>query len=281
MLIYRILTAVVLIPLVIILLFWASFPLFVLILMAICGLAAWEWTQFLHLKTLQSKSLFVVATILVLAFFYVVPLSPDAKTRLFTSILTLSIVWWLVALLLVISYPNTNKYWHYSISAKLLFAFFTLVPFFIGMIKLRAISYDTNTYIGAMWLLYVFVLVWATDIGAYFAGRSFGKYKLAPKVSPGKTIEGFIGGVAIAIVISVIVYCSKIFSIGFNAFIISSLLAILASVLGDLTESMFKREAGIKDSGRLIPGHGGILDRIDSLTAAIPVFAALSMHLLK
>ena len=87
------------------------------------------------------------------------------------------------------------------------------------------------------------ILVWGADSGAYMFGKMFGKHKLAPKVSPGKTWQGFFGG--------------------------------LLKVLGDLTESMFKREAGIKDSGNLIPGHGGILDRIDSLTAAVPVFACL------
>lgn len=113
------------------------------------------------------------------------------------------------------------------------------------------------------------------DSGAYMFGRLFGRRKLAPKVSPGKTWEGFIGGLC----------CSAVIAWGFSrlapltvsseTLIICAVIATLASVLGDLTESMFKREAGIKDSGQLIPGHGGILDRIDSLTAAVPVFACL------
>jgi phosphatidate cytidylyltransferase len=148
------------------------------------------------------------------------------------------------------------------------------------MIELRAINYMSNSYTGAVCLLYVFVLVWATDTGAYFAGRAFGKRKLAAKVSPGKTIEGFIGGISVAIIISIIAYMLNLFDMTFSTFFISSLSAIFVSVLGDLTESMFKREAGIKDSGHLIPGHGGILDRIDSLTAAVPVFTTLSFYLL-
>ena len=189
-------------------------------------------------------------------------------------------MWWLIALLLVVSYPKSAKYWSKSILIKLLFALFTLIPFYISMLELRSISYDIDRYTGAVWLLYVFVLVWATDTGAYFAGRAIGKRKLAVKVSPGKTIEGFIGGVSLAILVCMLVYLTGYFAISFINFLISSLLAILVSVLGDLTESMFKREAGIKDSGNLIPGHGGILDRIDSLTAAVPVFTALSLHLL-
>ena len=120
-------------------------------------------------------------------------------------------------------------------------------------------------------LLFVLAVVWAADCGAYFAGKSFGKVKLAPKISPGKTWEGAIGGlVAVAILISVEGY--------FLQFEIATLLSLclavaIISVVGDLTVSIFKRRAGLKDSGTLFPGHGGFLDRADSLTAAAPLFA--------
>ncbi|NUF49271.1 phosphatidate cytidylyltransferase [Gilliamella sp. ESL0250] len=280
MLIHRILAAIVLIPLVIVVLFFVPLPLFSLTIILVCGLAAWEWAQFLHITKKSSRLIFALSIVILLSVLYLIPNSVELKIRLYTTILSLSIVWWLIALCLVGSYPATTKYWDNSIVIKLLFAFFTLVPFFISMIELRSINYNSNSYTGAIWLLYVFVLVWATDTGAYFAGRTFGKRKLAVKVSPGKTVEGFIGGVSLAIALSVIAYMFNFFNIGFSAFFISSLLAILVSVLGDLTESMFKREAGVKDSGHLIPGHGGILDRIDSLTAAVPVFAALSFYIL-
>lgn len=280
MLIHRILAAMVLIPLVMIVLFVAPLPIFTYIMVLVCGLAAWEWTQFLHITKTSQRLIFVLILMIILLLLIFSPISEVIKSNLFITILILSIAWWLVALCLVISYPNTTKYWHNSIFIKLLFAFFTLVPFFIGMIALRSIDYNNNTYTGAIWLLYVFVLVWATDSGAYFAGRSFGRRKLSAKVSPGKTVEGFIGGVSVAIIISLCAYFSNFFTLKFSNFIISSIVAIFVSVLGDLTESMFKREAGIKDSGHLIPGHGGILDRIDSLTAAIPIFAALSLYLI-
>ncbi|MDF7671353.1 phosphatidate cytidylyltransferase [Orbaceae bacterium ESL0721] len=281
MLIYRVLTAIVLIPLVIIALFWAPLSLFTVIIVAICGLAAWEWSQFLHLGDMRSRLIFVIISLVILASLSFIPFSIDPINTLFSSILILSLPWWLIALLLVINYPLSARYWQNSIIIKSLFALFTLLPFFIGMLELRAIDYGTNQYSGAIWLLYLFILVWTTDTGAYFAGKSFGKHKLIPKVSPGKTVEGFIGGVGSAIIIALIAYCTQLFSVRFDVFMLSSLLAILASVLGDLTESMFKREAGVKDSGNLIPGHGGILDRIDSLTAAVPVFAALSLYILK
>lgn len=280
MLIQRILTAIVLIPLVIIALFFAPLSIFSYLIIAVCALATWEWSHFLGMVEKTQKAIFMVLIISLLALLYLIPIDLSLKGKLYTYIICLSIVWWLVALLLVISYPQSAKYWSKSILIKLLFALFTLIPFYISMLELRSINYDIDRYTGAVWLLYVFVLVWATDTGAYFAGRAIGKHKLAVKVSPGKTIEGFIGGVSLAILVCLLVYLTGYFAISFINFLISSLLAILVSVLGDLTESMFKREAGIKDSGNLIPGHGGILDRIDSLTAAVPVFTALSLHLL-
>lgn len=280
MLIHRILTALILIPLVIIALFFAPLSIFSYLMIAVCGMAAWEWTNFLAITKPLNKVVFTFFVVMLLSLIYLIPNTELIKYRLFNYIICLSIIWWLVALLLVIGYPKSAKYWSNSLVIKLLFAFFTLVPFFISMIELRSINYTLNTYTGAVWLLYVFVVVWATDTGAYFVGRTLGKRKLAAKVSPGKTIEGFLGGVGSAILISIFVYLTGYFQLSFTAFILSSLLAILVSVLGDLTESMFKREAGIKDSGNLIPGHGGILDRIDSLTAAVPMFAALSLYLL-
>ena len=118
-------------------------------------------------------------------------------------------------------------------------------------------------------------LVWGADSGAYMFGKLFGKHKLAPKVSPGKTWQGFIGGLFTAAIISWGYGVWANLEVAPSILLVCSIFAALASVLGDLTESMFKREAGIKDSGHLIPGHGGILDRIDSLTAAVPVFACL------
>lgn len=277
MLIQRILTAIVLIPLVIIALFFAPLSIFSYLIIAVCALAAWEWRNFLAKKNEKTVLLFFIVFSIVLLYF--IPIESTLKSQLFALIICLSVIWWLTALLLVVGYPNSAKYWSKSPLIKLLFAFFTLVPFFIGMLELRTINYSVNSYTGAIWLLYVFVLVWATDTGAYFAGRAIGKRKLAVKVSPGKTVEGFIGGVSLATLVCVIAYLTGYFNINFTQFLFSSLLAILASVLGDLTESMFKREAGIKDSGNLIPGHGGILDRIDSLTSAVPVFAVLSLHL--
>ncbi|RKS84750.1 phosphatidate cytidylyltransferase [Orbus hercynius] len=276
MLIQRLLAAIVLIPLVIICLFFLPLPGFIAVMIAISGLATWEWSQFLHLHSRQHKSVFtLIFTLFIIAIYYV----STQQIGVVKVVLLLSLAWWLLALLLVVSYPNSVRFWRHNV-VKTLFACVTLLPFVLGMIALRQVNYSDNSFQGAFWLLYVLVLVWATDSGAYFAGRALGKHKLAPRVSPGKTIEGLIGGVIAALLISLLVYVSGYFFISFDTLMLSSICAILVSVLGDLTESMFKREANIKDSGHLIPGHGGILDRIDSLTAAIPVFAALILYVL-
>lgn len=274
MLIPRLLAALFLIPLVIVVLFFVPFSYFVMVMIAVCGLAAWEWGQFIGLKSDNTRRLFAIIWVFALIGICYLP-SPEAISQIFQFSLLLSVGWWITALLLVITYPLSTALWSRSTLIKYLFAIFTLLPFFVGMVTLRQYNYANNEYSGAALLLYLMVLVWATDSGAYFAGRLFGKHKLAPKVSPGKTLEGFFGGVITALVIAWLVNTYYPLSISFSSIMVASFVAVLASVLGDLTESMFKREAGIKDSGHLIPGHGGILDRIDSLTSAIPIFAAL------
>lgn len=125
------------------------------------------------------------------------------------------------------------------------------------------------------WLLYVFLLVWCADSGAYFVGRKLGRRKMAPNVSPNKSMEGLAGGLVtgLLVVIGISVFKLQLTGTALIAFVLLSALTILASVLGDLFESMLKRRAGVKDSGTILPGHGGILDRIDSLLSATPIFA--------
>ena len=137
-----------------------------------------------------------------------------------------------------------------------------LIPAWLALVRLHAQ--------GPALMLFLLLLVVAADIGAYFAGRHFGRNKLAPRVSPGKTWEGVMGGVVGAAVVALVGV--SIFHVSAAPFIGLSLVTVLASVVGDLTESLFKRHAGVKDSGSLLPGHGGVLDRVDSVTAAAPIF---------
>ncbi|GAA0475197.1 MULTISPECIES: phosphatidate cytidylyltransferase [Tatumella] len=273
----RLITAMILIPLVIIALFWLPPIGFNIIVLIICMLAAWEWGQFAGLMRTQQRIWLAVLFGLLLALM-MLPLppyqhdihQPPVSLSLFTSL-----SWWCVALVLVLSYPKSATLWRHSRFLRLAFGGLTLIPFFWGMIALRQYHYESDHFAGAWWLLFVMLLVWGADSGAYMFGKLFGKHKLAPKVSPGKTLEGFLGGLFTSAVIAWAFSQLAPLSVDSGTLIICAIIATLASVLGDLTESMFKREAGIKDSGNLIPGHGGILDRIDSLTAAVPVFACL------
>jgi phosphatidate cytidylyltransferase len=192
------------------------------------------------------------------------------------AILTIGSIWWVIASGMAVTYPKSMPAWKDSSFLRHGFGVLTLLPFFWSVVILRANGIDVDPYHGAKLVMFVCLLVWAADSGAYFSGKSFGKRKMAPAVSPNKTIEGLIGGIITAVIVAWIF--ADLFNIQFSSplhMIVITLVTVVISVLGDLVESMFKRVSGVKDSSNLIPGHGGILDRIDSLTAAFPVFALL------
>lgn len=172
-------------------------------------------------------------------------------------------LWWLVALVLVLRYPAGSAGWGGPVATAAI-GMLVLLPSALGLVWLHAQ--------GAGLVLYLILLVAAADIGAFFAGRAFGRHKLAPRVSPGKTWEGFAGGMLASAALAA-VGAKFVDGVTLPSLLAVSLVTAFASVLGDLLESMLKRHRGLKDSGRLLPGHGGILDRIDSLTAAAPLFA--------
>lgn len=279
MLKYRIATALILIPIVIAALFMLPPLGFAIVALVICMLAAWEWGQLSGFKTRSQRIwLAVLCGFVLIAMMLSMPAyrQPIYLPQVSVS-LWASLIWWIAAFILVIFYPKSASFWRGSRILRLAFGLLTIVPFFWGMVALRQYGYAENHHTGAWWLLYVMLLVWGADSGAYLFGKLFGKHKLAPKVSPGKTWEGVIGGLVTSALISWLFGRYAPLNVVPVTLLVCSVIAALASVLGDLTESMFKREAGIKDSGNLIPGHGGILDRIDSLTAAVPVFACLML----
>lgn len=277
----RVLSAIVMIAVALAALFLLPPLPFVLVLSGIVVLAMWEWAQFVGIKRPMGRIIVAMVTIGLLLFPIMAATHQIQSAHILndttTPLLFVGCIWWLFALFLVLTYPNSTKFWTKSASAKFIFGFCTLLPFLIAVPALRFYHYHTSEYQGVFLLLYVLILVWAADSGAYFFGRAFGKHKLAPKVSPGKSIEGALGGLVTAAVIAFAFL--KLAPVDFGksfstvAFIGVSILTVAISILGDLTESMFKRQAEIKDSSNLIPGHGGILDRIDSLTAAVPFFA--------
>lgn len=258
----RIITAVVLVPLVVWCIFLApgawAFRGFAA---AIVAIAAWEWAAMMGWTSLPLRAVYAGLVLALLGLLWWFPLVAQAQFMLYF----LAVAFWLLAHRLVRAYPAKAERWA---DLPLLFAIglVLLVPAWMGLTALHGKS--------PWWLFYLLLLVWGADTGAYFAGRAFGKTKLAPAVSPGKTLEGFLGGLALTMALALAVSFHNGFEgRRFWAFMGLSLLTVLASVLGDLFESMVKRRAGIKDSGAIFPGHGGALDRIDSLTAAAPVFA--------
>ncbi len=265
----RLMTAAVLIPLVVwgILGLPTSYLSLVLALFIVQG--AWEWTGFMQLKVIWQRVLYVAVVMLSLAciwFFQQDSFLAGTNTD-WLALPILSLFWWLLATVWVLSYPRTVQRWS-SRAVLVLIGLLVLLPTWLAVVGLHASGEQ-----GPLLVMYLLSLVWVADSGAYFGGRAWGKHKLAPAVSPGKTREGVGSAVAISTVYAIA--AAQVLGLPGNlwpVFVVLSLVTVVFSVLGDLTESMFKRHAGIKDSGTLLPGHGGVLDRIDSVTAAAPVF---------
>jgi len=258
----RIITALILLPVALcgfFLLEGASFALFIGLVVT---LGAWEWARLAGFTAQTARVGYGAAVAVLLFLMYLLPgLAP--------WILVAAVLWWLLATFLVLTYPESSTHWSSTV-CKLVIGLLILLPAWQGLVLIK------QWQLGNWLILAVMVLVWGADIGAYFSGRAFGKRKLAPKVSPGKSWEGVFGGLIACLVITVVVGAFRGWS-GSQFFLglLGAAVVVLISVVGDLTESMFKRQSGIKDSSNLLPGHGGVLDRIDSLTAAIPVFAVL------
>ena len=274
----RILTSLVLAPLALILVFYTPLTLFSYIAGAIVLLGAWEWSAFMGLCDKVKRFSFVVfiGLLLVLLNWHwpIDELWTDGQLVGDANyIFTLSFSWWIVATYLVWRYPAMAKAWNEGIVMRAIAGILTLVPLWLALNTLRSANYEQSTHFGSMLILVVLGIVWSADIGAYFTGKNFGKHKLMPKVSPNKTIEGLAGGV-VAAVIFVLAFChfTDVDMSVWPIYAVMTMFIALFSAIGDLLESMFKREAGLKDSGSCLPGHGGILDRLDSLTAAAPIF---------
>ncbi|MBC9249707.1 phosphatidate cytidylyltransferase [Pseudomonas alcaligenes] len=258
----RIITALLLLPIALGGFFYLAGPLFALFIGAVVTLAAWEWARLAGFAGQVQRVAYAAG---VAALLYGAWLLPVVAPWLLAA----AVLWWLLATALVLSYPQSSRYWG-GLPGKLLIGLLILLPAWQGLVLLKQWPQANALIIAVM------VLVWAADIGAYFAGKTFGKRKLAPRVSPGKSWEGFYGGLATSLLITLAVGLQQGWSAG-GLFLAlgGAALVVAVSVIGDLTESMFKRQSGIKDSSNLLPGHGGVLDRIDSLTAAVPLFAVL------
>ena len=249
----RVITALILAALVLLVIFFLPHAATMAALALLVVAAAWEWSAFPRFTQHSGRLFYVAFVAACVAATWWFGVQREEMDRLIQA----ALVWWVFALIWVAIAPaRVNR--TTAAGAGLL----VLVPAWLALARLHAA--------GPQLLLFLILLVVAADVGAYFAGRRFGQNKLAPRVSPGKTWEGVLGGfVAAALMAALGVWW---FELDAPRFLALCLVVVVASIIGDLTESLFKRHAGLKDSGKLLPGHGGLLDRVDSVTAAAPVF---------
>lgn len=221
--------------------------------------AAWEWSGFLALPGTAGRLSYVaVIAVLLVIVGWVLPRDTAVEV-----VLRIGLAWWFAALIWVFFYPTPI-----AVPVRWVCGALVMIPAYIALVSLYTLQPAV--------LLFVLIIVWAADVGAYFAGKRWGRVKLAPNISPGKTWEGVIGGLSAVVVVLVLAsrYWVDLEALGTDiAAVVPFCLAVATlSIIGDLTVSMFKRSAGLKDSGRFFPGHGGVLDRIDSVAAAAPLF---------
>jgi phosphatidate cytidylyltransferase len=215
-------------------------------------MGAWEWSGFLGTKSVATRIFYVIFVASLMA--AVGMIWPDG----IETVLQIAVFWWLLALIWAFMFPTPIPRIVRWVCGALV-----LVPLYAALVML----YQATPSL----LLFVLLIVWAADIGAYFAGKQFGRVKLAPNISPGKTWEGVIGGL---VLVALLALGRSLWFENDMAVIVPFCLAVAGvSIIGDLTVSIFKRTAGLKDSGTLFPGHGGVLDRVDSVSAAAPLFA--------
>lgn len=263
----RIITGTLLVSVLLVVLFWMPPSATLIVLGALVLIGAWEWSAFLRISNVGLRALYV-ALIGVLLYLSWQLTAPVARLH---AVLAVTVAWWIVALVWVALAPRRVASWSAAIAGAL-----ALVPAWLALSRLRL------DYIrGAEWVLFVFLLVWMADIGGYVFGRRYGRLRLAPNVSPGKTWEGALGGVALSTLVAVA--GSAWFNMPLARFLPLCFAVVAFSIVGDLTESLLKRFAGVKDSGTLFPGHGGVMDRIDSVTAAAPIllFGLITMRVLE
>ncbi|MEN0037102.1 MAG: phosphatidate cytidylyltransferase [Cellvibrio sp.] len=265
----RVITALVLAAIFLTALFGLPAGYFSFFIGAVVLIGAWEWANLSGLPAVWQRLAYSVAVfaLLVGAALYLGfegEASPRLNNLAIRDLLIVGCSWWAVALLLVQGYPSSAVLWGHKL-LRLLMGLLVLIPTWVALVYVRQ---QAN---GAWLVLLLMLIVALADSGGYFAGRRFGKHKLAPAVSPGKTWEGFAGGFLANCLLAVIL--SQALNTSLLLMLVLVVPTSLISVLGDLLESMVKRHAGVKDSGSILPGHGGILDRVDGITAGAPVFA--------
>lgn len=306
MLLQRVITAAILVPLVVMAVFQLPTEYFSLVFGFIILMAAWEWSHLIGINQPYKKYLFLLSLIVPMLWLhfwtqfleglqYVIETGQQdiyqhAKKVGWTSISSFMeylnipdvrlysgvvewlvippVIFWVLVMILIKHSPTGVLNLELKFSHKVLIGWFVLLAAWLFLVRLRVLY-------GAEMAMYFLVLIWAADIAAYFVGKKYGQSKLAPEISPGKTMAGFYGALGAGLVCGLLLSMIYGFPL-MNAsdLVLLSILTVLISIYGDLFFSVVKRKSGVKESGFILPGHGGILDRIDSLIAATPFFYA-------
>lgn len=259
----RVITAAVLIPVVILTTYFSGTAGFAAFCALFICMGAWEWSDLAGFSRRRNRIIYclMVAAILAVCYFF-------KHTSIQLIIPVAGVCWWGIALLLVMHYQRKGVTLINTVWAKALAGLPVLVPAWFSLVILHAGNRQ-----GMLFVIFLLVLIWVADSAAFFSGRRWGKNRLSSRVSPGKSWEGVLGAI-LAAAVTALLFLPLTDIQGGRAmiFLLISILTVAGSVLGDLFESLLKRSSNRKDSGTSIPGHGGVLDRIDSLTAAGPVF---------
>lgn len=259
----RVLTALILAPIAILAVLYLPSTSFAVVFGVVLCYGIWEWTRVIGVQNQGLRVLVVALNGALMAALLFLHLE-----HWLLPIAWIGVAWWCLALLWLRSYEFGSEPTRRNLEIKLLVGSVMVVPAWVAVWLIHRAPND-----GPWWTLFVLMLIWVADISAYFAGRRFGQHKLAPRISPGKTREGVYGALAGTVLFTAIAgWAIEPIPVGHGLLILLATVTVLFSIVGDLFESLIKRQSHLKDSGSLLPGHGGMLDRIDSVLAALPIF---------
>lgn len=260
----RIITALLITPIAIALILYVPVVATAAVIGALCLVAMWEWTRLSGMRSRPQRAVLVALGALVMIGLWCCAILP-----VWWTLIGAGCVWWPIAFFWLRRFSFAASPTSENTAIKIVAGALTVLPAWAGLMRILLTQATPHT-----WALYSLFLIWAADSFAYLAGSRWGKRKLAPQISPGKTWAGFYGAlIGCAVVAAVGGWLLGVGGWRLPLLVIFSLIAVVFSVIGDLFESLIKRHAGVKDSGNMFPGHGGVCDRLDGVFAALPIFA--------
>ncbi|MDR3385712.1 MAG: phosphatidate cytidylyltransferase [Rudaea sp.] len=263
----RVITALLITPLAIAMILLLPSTIYAFVIAGLCLLATWEWTRMAGMRSRPLRAVLLAVCALALLLLWD---CADAVAG-WIAIVT-GCVWWLFALAWLRHFSWGAAPTRENITIKLIAGALVILPAWTAMMQLHRSQDSPHAW--HTWALYALVLVWAADTFAYLAGRRWGKTKLAPNISPGKTIAGVYGALAGSALVALIGgWLLQVRGASLAGLLVLALIVVVFSIIGDLFESLIKRHGNVKDSGTLFPGHGGVCDRLDGIFAALPFFA--------